>query len=358
MRLINRYLYKEILTLFSFILLACFFLYALFDYSLHIKQFHQDKLPGFEIVVYYFAQFSERIDILVPLSLMITTIKVLTSMNQKFELVALLSSGLSFKKIVRPFILTSLMLMAFSYLNFQYLHPLAFTSVKAFEKRYLKNKHGGQAPLYSLTLPNNALLLFQHFDPNTKLFSRLFLIENPDHIYKMDALALLDDKSEGKSVDLLYRNDAGEITKKSHLETFSFPKIEVDLKNLEKESIALRMQSLSWLYKKLLIGGFGRGFYKMSNKEASAMTYFSYKMFIPFLSLLAVVAPLSFATQYNRKLPLFLLYASFLFGLFSLFAFINACVILSLHQILTPFWTIAVALSICFFIFGFRYAKL
>src|SRR5579862_6484093 len=100
----ERYLLREILKVF-FLFLGCFFfLYALLDYSMHMQDFIADKriqIP--HLLVYYFFHLIKRADLLIPLSLLISTLKVLFALNHLGELIALQTSGISRKKILRPF---------------------------------------------------------------------------------------------------------------------------------------------------------------------------------------------------------------------------------------------------------------
>ena len=61
------------------------------------------------VATYYFFQFIKRADLLLPLALLIATLKVLLAMNARGEQVALESCGLPRKKILRPFFLVGLL---------------------------------------------------------------------------------------------------------------------------------------------------------------------------------------------------------------------------------------------------------
>lgn len=357
MRTFYKYLTKEIILLTFFLLLSLFFLYALIDYSIHLKTFNQERLGFGTIAFYYLWQFIQRLDILFPLSLMLATIKILTTMNQKCELVALFASGVSFKRVFKPFFWIACIVIVFTYMNFEYLQPTSYSNIQNFEKKHFKKKDEFSSPVFSYTLPNDTLLLYQHFDSQQKVFSNVFLVVSCDEIYRMKTLILEKERSIGKEVDILIRNKNMEMTKQESLETHIFSKIEIEEKKLSEKMTSARMQSMTELSNKLSFKAMGF-FNKMSDKEAEVATYFSYKLFIPLLALLAVLAPTSFCIQSNRKLPLFLIYSSFLFGILSFFTLINSTLILSTHQILPPFWAICAIFLAFFTYFGFRYAKL
>ena len=135
MHIINRYMRKELLQMFFFLLGAFFFLYILIDYSMHLKMFNQGQLSYYNIFLYYLWQFSEHLTILVPLSLMIATIKVLISMNVHGELSALFSAGIAFKRFYRPFIYIAFGLVAISFMNVQFIQPLSFSTTAKVQRK-------------------------------------------------------------------------------------------------------------------------------------------------------------------------------------------------------------------------------
>lgn len=100
----QRYLIREISSSF-FLFLGCFYsIYALIDYSLHVQDFRQDTRITFShVFLCYLFEFIKRADLLIPLAVLITTIKVLFALNIRGELVALRASSLSLKVILRPF---------------------------------------------------------------------------------------------------------------------------------------------------------------------------------------------------------------------------------------------------------------
>lgn len=358
MKLINRYLFKEILLFFLFFIASFYFLYVLIDYSMHLKLFHQEKLSYIKIGSYYLWQFTQRIDILFPLALMIASIKILTTMNLRLELVALLASGIPFKQLFRPFLWIACGVSLFLYFNQQWFQPYSFSYIKNFEQNYLKKKDDFSSPVYSLHLPNNVLLLYQNFDQEKKEFKNVFLVTNLDDICRIETLTITEKGMLGRKVDRLSRKSSGEIAKKESLESELFPKMEINEKTLFNETKVTRAQSMFELVKKIPKHSFGAIFKKINDKDAENLSYFSYKLFLPLLSLLAVIAPAPFCIRYSRKIPLIFIFAGALFSIFAFFILINSCLVLSIHQILPPFWGICIPFLLLFSFFGYRHAKL
>ncbi|MCK4935100.1 MAG: LptF/LptG family permease, partial [Simkaniaceae bacterium] len=74
----QRYLFLSLLKVFFLILLGFFLLYTLMDYSLHMQEFTNASSASFnKIIVYYGLQFIKRLELLLPLTLLISSIHIL-----------------------------------------------------------------------------------------------------------------------------------------------------------------------------------------------------------------------------------------------------------------------------------------
>src|ERR1700722_2577297 len=83
----GRYFLSQMLKCF-FLFIFCFYgLYMLIDFSSHATHFHHSHqaILWKEVGLYYLADFSKRVEVLIPFALLISTIKVLTSLNQHHE---------------------------------------------------------------------------------------------------------------------------------------------------------------------------------------------------------------------------------------------------------------------------------
>src|SRR6185503_19712701 len=119
----KRYFFKELLLTFTFVIAASYLLYVVIDYATHTKLFQQKELPLWHLSIYYFYQFSKHAEILLPVALLISTLKVILTANVQRELLILMSAGISVKKITLPFLLFGLGITTLCYLNFEYLQP-------------------------------------------------------------------------------------------------------------------------------------------------------------------------------------------------------------------------------------------
>ncbi|MDR2539118.1 MAG: LptF/LptG family permease [Chlamydiales bacterium] len=346
----QRYLLREIGGFF-FLFLSCFyFIYALIDYSLHIQDFMQNtRIPFSHIFLYYLFEFVKRTDLLIPLAVLITTIKVLFAFNIRGELVALRASGLSLKVILRPFFYLASVLALFNYASNEWILPSSLAFVDQFQEQHWKHS-SKDSDLHTLSLSDQSKLIYQAKNLQKQRLTDVFWIRTPDEIWHMKSLYYDLKQPTGFFVDRLTRNDKGHFEKTESFEQYPFPLLKGLLKN-DKTPFSLENQKISSLFKDLVKN-------RLSPYEDSiALSYFLLKMTMPLLSLLVVLAVTPFCISHRRSFPVFFTYALALFGFIAFFTLLDAAVILSKNETISAFYAILIPFCICFSLFSYRYFK-
>lgn len=352
----KRYFFAELIKVFFLVIGCLYFLYVLIDYSAHTKVFQQEGIRLIDVLLYYLFQFTKRAEILIPVALMIATIKVLTTANMRHEIVALATGGISLKKIMRPFLWSGLFLTLLLFLNFQYLQPFSLIRLNAFEEQYFKEhtKEEKKNPINSLLLEDNTLLLYQSYDQERRAFFDVYWLKNGDSLYRIQWLYPYEKIPFGNYVDSLSRNSCGDIVKVNSHEELFFPHMRFDTKSLYSAVHPPRWQSISQLGRNLKRAGMK----KSNDREAEVATLFFYKLTIPFVCILAVFCPAPYCLRFGRNLPVFLIYALSLFGIITFFTLVNTSVILGESQVIPPFWAILTPPLVFSLLFGWKYARM
>jgi lipopolysaccharide export system permease protein len=356
----RRYFFVELLKVFLLFMSCFYFLYVLIDYSVHSKIFQQDQISFWDIVCYYAYQFTKRAELLIPIALMISTIKVLTTSNLRNEIVALATGGIALKKIVRPFLYAAAFCSTLLYVNFQFLQPFSLSHLAAFEEHFFKERGKVRAAkkVNALLLEDNSLLIYQTYDQEKRAFFDTFWIKNCDQFCRIQSLFPYETTPLGKYVDFLMRNPKGEMVKLASYEEISFPDMRFDTKALFSAVHPPRMQSIYQLAHSLGGRQTHFGLSKMQDREAEAAAFFYFKLSIPLACFLAVLGPAPYCLRFSRNLPVFLIYALSLFGIITFFTFVNSCVILGQSQVIPPILAIVIPQMVSFLILGWKYAKL
>ncbi|MCH9609074.1 MAG: hypothetical protein S4CHLAM45_08370 [Chlamydiales bacterium] len=303
----KRYFVRELLPTFFLIIFSAYFLFILIDYSTHAKTFHQPGLTFIDTLQYYLYQFTQHAQILVTVALMLSTIKVLTTLNTRREIVALAAAGLSLKRLTSPFLTAAFICMVFLYANFQWIEPRATVKLEAFEAEYFKG--GEKAKTHETHLKDGSLLLYHHYDLKTHALYDLFWIKELNTIYHIKQLDL--SSSLGHYVDLIERKGDFMSVEES-FPSLLFPQMEIDTTTFLPKSLLQKMREPKW------------------------DTALFYKLTIPFATLFAVVATFPFCLKFTRHLPTYFIYTFSLFGLISYFTIVQASVILGQSQVLAP----------------------
>lgn len=352
----ERYLFREISKIF-FLFLGCFFfLYSLIDYSLHMQDFIVDKrIQLSHIFTYYFFQFIKRADLLLPLSLLIATLKVLFSLNMRGELIALQASGLSAKKILRPFFLFATLLTVFTLFSAEFLLPSSLNHLDQFREKHFKHSRRGnrKEPIHVLPLKDRSKILYQTEDQEKNLLLDVFWISSVDEIWRMKSLSSDPVNPIGYFVDHLQRNSSGNFEKVESFEQYRFAKFKWQPDPTGKGYLPLENRPLSELFRLVI-----QKTKTTAYEYPQVLTYLLFKLTIPFLSLLVIAAGAPFCIRHSRTLSLFLTYALSLFGFIAFFTLIDAAAILSENLLLSPYIAILFPFLLCSALLGVRYRKI
>lgn len=351
----ERYLLRELLKVFFLFLSCFFFLYALIDYSLHMQDFIIDKQIRFgHVATYYFFQFVKRADLLLPLALLIATLKVLLAMNTRGEQVALESCGLPRKKILRPFFLVGLLCALFNLASTEFLLPSSLNHLEQFHKKHFRHsRHGNRKePVHVLPLKDRSKIIYQTEDKDKKVYRDVFWVRSVDEIWRMNSLSTDTESPTGFFVDRLKRNQEGNFEKTESFEKYRFDKFRWEADPTGKGFIPLENRRITELLHLLVHKAKTTAY-----EYPQVLTHLLFKIAIPLLSLLVVMAGAPSCLRHSRNLPVFATYAIALFGFIAFFLMMDAAIIMGANQVVSPFIAILGPLITCAAFFGFNYRK-
>jgi len=352
----QKYFLKQTLKTFLLFLFCFYGLYVLVDLSAHASSYHQHiHFRLGETLLYYASEFLKRAEVLVPFGLLLATIKTLCGLNINNELVALLASGYSLKTLLRPFIYLSLAFVSLLYVNTEFLQPHALQIIKRIDDRHhsQKVKVRDVPAVQHIALEDESTLLFQKYDAARQVFFDTYWIKNQGDIYRIKYLHPYTEYPVGQFVDHFTRNAEGRLVQKTSAVIRIFPEIKFNNAALMDTITPTKDLSISDLHKK-----FPEHTSIANEKHAQIMSYFYYKMAMPWLCLLAVIGPAPFCIRFTRQLPVFFIYAFSIFGLVGCYLVLDAALILGERQAVPPLLAIGAPLTLFFAIFGLKYVRL
>lgn len=150
MKKLDVYIIRKYLTTFFFCLLLLTTIVVVVDISEHTDDFVKSKLPASRIITdYYFGFIPRIVAMLFPLFIFISVIFFTSKMAGRSEVIAILSSGVSFNRYLRPFLIAGLLMTAMLWLGYRYVIPQANRKWADFEKTYVDvNQRGNRNTSY------------------------------------------------------------------------------------------------------------------------------------------------------------------------------------------------------------------
>ena len=137
---LDRYIIRKFLGTFFFAILIIIVITVVFDISEKIDNFIDKKAPLTAIVFdYYFNFVPFFISMFSSLFILISVIFFTSKMAAQSEIIAILSSGISFRRFMYPYFLSACFLALFSFVLNDVIMPSANKKRLEFEDKYLKN---------------------------------------------------------------------------------------------------------------------------------------------------------------------------------------------------------------------------
>lgn len=331
----------------ALLFLFCFYgVYALIDYANHTAGFnhHNIKIHWQEILIYYVYDFIKRLDILLPLALLIATIRTLCNLNMHHEITALRSSGVSLHRLLRPFLFIALSGSLLILLNLEFLLPSTMTKLRYIEDGRSSKKQSklNITGARHSTLEDGSILIYQTFDSNLNRFFDVFWVLNIDEIYRMKYLYPSETIPRGEIVDHLIRNEKNTLISFKSMKESPFPKMKFSKEKLFETVTPAEDLSLSVLWSKLP----KNHQMQQNEKEYPIVAAFYHKLTVSCFCLLAVIGPAPFCVAATRHLPIFFIYASSIFAFIGLYLSLNAATLLAKRQVIESFWIVGVTILI------------
>jgi len=138
MNIIDKYILKRYLTTFVVMLLLFIPIGIVIDVSEKVNRMIQNKVPFGKIAVYYFDFTIYFANLLFPIFLFLSVIWFTSKLANNTEIIAILSSGISFTRFLRPYIIGASIVSVFALLMGFFIVPKSSEGFNNFRYNYLK----------------------------------------------------------------------------------------------------------------------------------------------------------------------------------------------------------------------------
>jgi lipopolysaccharide export system permease protein len=135
-----------------------------FDLSERLEEFIDKQAPIKAIIFDYYVNYIPYLaNMMSPLFIFISVIFFTSKMASNSEIVAILASGISFKRLLRPFLICAILLAGLSYVLNNFLIPEANKKRIAFEEQYYRNKLRNYAQDIHMKINDNTYVYMTNF---------------------------------------------------------------------------------------------------------------------------------------------------------------------------------------------------
>jgi lipopolysaccharide export system permease protein len=208
MRIIDWYILKKFLVTFFFCLLLFTVIAVAVDSSEKTDDFVRAGLSTMQIIKQYYLGFVPYIwSLLFPLFVFIAVIFFTSRMATRSEIIAILASGTSYNRVLRPYLIGGLILGLILWAGNRYLIPRANSIRSTFQSNYIDkndpNKSQASGSCYNcfyLRTDTNTFVGIRQYDTSTKRAQGFFMerIKDDKVVYNLRAESILWDTATKK----------------------------------------------------------------------------------------------------------------------------------------------------------------
>jgi lipopolysaccharide export system permease protein len=200
MKIIDKYIIKKVLSTFIFVVLIIVSIVAIIDLAEKMDKFSRNNLDTLTILSYYRDFLPWIIGLVSPIMVFIAVVFVTSQMASRTEIIAILSSGVSFKRLLFPYFLASLIIAVFNFVLNGWVIPQSNRSRLAFEIQYLNKSYYFDQRNVHMQIEPNVYFYLQNYNVNTNTGYQFSLERFNDNklVEKLTADNITWDSTKGK----------------------------------------------------------------------------------------------------------------------------------------------------------------
>lgn len=190
MKKIDWYIIKKFLGTFFYAMALIIMIVIVFDFSEKIDDFIEKQAPLKEIIFAYYLNFIPYfINLFSPLFTFIAVIFFTSRLATNTEIVAMLSSGISFRRLMVPYLISALILGMLSFYLANIIIPPANKKRLDFEAVYVKNPATFRERNIHMQIRPGIFIYLESFNDRSNMGWRFSLekIEENELVYKLSA---------------------------------------------------------------------------------------------------------------------------------------------------------------------------
>lgn len=162
---LDRYIMGKFIGTYIFAIALIISVAIVFDFNENLAKFSEYHAPWKAIVFDYYMNFVPYFaNLFSPLFVFIAVIFFTSKLADKSEIISILAAGVSFKRLMRPYILSCILISATSYMLSAYVIPRGTVVRQNFESLYKNNKKNTSAENVQMQVDKGVIAYMQHYD--------------------------------------------------------------------------------------------------------------------------------------------------------------------------------------------------
>ena len=242
----DRYIIGKFLGTYFFSIILIISIAVVFDFSEHSDKFTMNHAPLDGLFYYYLNFIPFYSNLFSALFVFISVIFFTSKLAENSEIIAMMSTGISFSRLLRPYMLSSAVLAVITFYLGTEIIPRGSVKRLEFEMEYKSRKKPQMAEHVQLQVDTGVIAYIDHFDGQVKSGYRFSLdkFQNKSLVSHLTAQriqydTLADERYHWKLYDVKIRTLQGlreEITRKNFVDTVIFmePKDFIATKNQQE----------------------------------------------------------------------------------------------------------------------------
>lgn len=166
---LDKYIITKFIGTYFFAIVLIISISIVFDFNENLSKFSQYNAPWKAIVFDYYANFVPYFaNLFSPLFVFIAVIFFTSKMAGNSEIIAIIAAGVSFKRLLRPYMISCVLISALSFSLAAYVIPKGNVVKLNFEAMYRNKKKDTQADNVQIQVDHGVIAYIQHYDNTRK----------------------------------------------------------------------------------------------------------------------------------------------------------------------------------------------
>lgn len=167
--IVDRYIIKKFLGTYVFSIILIISIAVVFDINEKLDKFLTNNAPLKAIVFdYYFNFVPYYVNLFSALFVFIAVIFFTSKLADNSEIIAMLSNGMSFRRLMKPYMISAGVIAVFSFVLSSFIIPPANVTRINFQNKYVRDRSVEYATSIQMQVDNGVILYMGRFDNKTR----------------------------------------------------------------------------------------------------------------------------------------------------------------------------------------------